>query len=578
MKKRGLVPNSRTYTIMFHGFAQSPSPNAVTAALSIYRSLTSSKSKAKPSVIHHNAILSVCARHGRMDSLWEMASELPETGQANGPDAATFTVILQALRASCEQEVSRLNPWNQADDILKKRRETVNEAKRIWADIVSQWKKGQLMIDNPLVLAMGRILASTGQEKDYYDMFTLYHQTMRIPLLKSLRSQFNYTANQDSPQEDESKSTLPLSPSDIGSSRHLTKQTEGLFDPPDFEDIRLKAEKTYDQSIPEVPVLRPQNEDLALIIEACKQMPNHLGISIGKDYWDSLTAKKGKWKIDPDAISSHQYLRLLREARSSQETLRLIKDVMASKGELFPKTFIIALSTCSRDKKNPNIFTIASQIIDLMYLKLLAPDPRVIIRYVELVSAFAKSPAQLEEMVKCAHASESRNPKPKDEQRAYLLVHTEALRHIRPHIRRIFQVLQYGTVQCPDRIERPPKQHPDAAVDMDFPGMLKVLKYRKHNRRQNAVHIELNLAQSLSTLSYASKLINVVLNSGRSVLKEKSRPWFKKEAERLYRTALTWQKEKLAADTTVSLWVDGDSNKGVKELEQEIWNNEDKDD
>lgn len=553
---------------MFHGFAQSPSARAVDAALSIYRSLRSPKSKVKPSVIHHNAILSVCARHGKMDRVWEMASDLPETGQANGPDAATFTVILQALRFTCEEEVSKMNSWSQADGILEKRQKIITEAKKIWADVVSQWKKGHLMIDGPLVLAMGKILASTGQVNDYYDMIALYNQTMRIPLLKSLKSQKINVESQDLPQQEDPDSMQPVSASDVGSTRRIPKKkTESLFDPPDMEDIRLQAEQNYDESIPKLSTLTPQNEDLALIIEACKQLPNHLGISIGKDYWELLTAKNGKWRITPDAISSHQYLRLLREARSSQETLRIMEEEMAPKGDLFPKTFIIALSTCFRDKNNPNIFTIASQLIDLMYSKLLAPDPRVIIRYIELVSSIAKSPAQLKTMVTRAHASGSKNPKPKDEKRAYQFVHTEALRHIRPHTRRIFQVLQYGTVRCPDLREPPPRPQPDAAVDLDFPGMLRISKSRRHQKQYGAVKIELDLAQSLSALSHTSKLMQVVLDKKLCVLKETSRPWFSKEAERLYRTVISWQKEKLADKTVVSLWVDGDTSTGVKELE-----------
>src|SRR5436190_852992 len=183
MKKRGRKPNSQTYTILFRGLAHnSSSVKAVRTALSIYESLCLPSSDIKPSIIHSNAVLGVCARHNDMDALWEVAGKLPESGYG-APDNRTYTIILNALKITTEREIASLDPKRQPDAVLEKKGAIVREGKRIWADIVSQWRKGQLMVDQPLISAMGRLLMFGGREHDCHDVLALLNQTMGIPIL-----------------------------------------------------------------------------------------------------------------------------------------------------------------------------------------------------------------------------------------------------------------------------------------------------------------------------------------------------------------------------------------------------------
>jgi hypothetical protein len=61
---------------------------------------------------------------------------------------------------------------------------------------------------------------------------------------------------------------------------------------------------------------------------------------------------------------------------------------MASRNdiELLRKTFLIAMSACIRDKKNPNSFDHATAIVTLMFSRLSEPDVKTLSHYIDLAN------------------------------------------------------------------------------------------------------------------------------------------------------------------------------------------------
>src|SRR5579871_5275043 len=98
MKKRGQKPDAHTYTIIFRGMAElSHYPQTLSKALSIYHSMAADNAPVKPSIIHTNAMLKVCARSQDMDAMLGIVAKLDRKGN-NAPNNLTFTTILNAIR------------------------------------------------------------------------------------------------------------------------------------------------------------------------------------------------------------------------------------------------------------------------------------------------------------------------------------------------------------------------------------------------------------------------------------------------------------------------------------------------
>lgn len=96
MKKRGQIPNAKTYTVIFRGCAGSLHPKlAVSEATRIYNFMVK-HATLKPNTIHMNAVLEVCARARDIESLFTVLSTA-NTG-IRTPDSCTYTIVLNALR------------------------------------------------------------------------------------------------------------------------------------------------------------------------------------------------------------------------------------------------------------------------------------------------------------------------------------------------------------------------------------------------------------------------------------------------------------------------------------------------
>ncbi|GIC85216.1 pentatricopeptide repeat-containing protein [Aspergillus udagawae] len=471
MKKRGRKPTSWTYTIMLYGLATVPSSvhlglNPVQTALSIYRSIYELNSAVKPSIIHSNAMLTVCVRHGHTDTLWEIASELPEDGPGS-PDAVTYTLILRAIRDGVSTDVNKMS---EIERILERKAQGLKEGKRIWSDVVYRWSRGQLDLDIQLVRTMARLLLEGGSERDCYDVFALLNQTTGLPILakkpspegqresERVRRQKNRSAEnketEDVPFVDEGNRPYKLAETEMEEPEEKAKQKEeededeefeNLFDPVVSTDSASKMKKgTIGPSY-----VVPGDKELTILMEACFTMTQGLGA--GKAYWKHLTLGDHEYTIRPDLPSLHAYLRLLRLYRASRATVEVVRDQVT---EPVWKTFHIAMSCCLRDRRNINVLKNANELLGLMDKSMVLPHPRALEKYLNLVQVLQDNPQHL---VSLNGLKTGRKPSDSLDimgRRLQLSLQTVALENLRPHIDKLHEALKNGKTSFIARQER----------------------------------------------------------------------------------------------------------------------------
>ena len=367
MKKRAQFPDSYTYTIILRGLANNAEKSGVTSnAIAVYHSMSAPNSRVQPTVIHTNAALSVCARALDMDALWGFAGKIPEKG-AGAADARTFTIILNAIR----QNLLINAPMGEGENELAHRRERgVMEGRRIWEDVVSKWRNADLVMEENLVCAMGRLLLIGSRPRDWDDVLSLVEQTMDIPrLVPRLGTKERNTLPRirapDTPAD------LKFDDDHLGPDRSHMRGQEFLAL---TEDSKRPRPLTY---------ATPSNESLSMILEACQKT---IVPKAAEEYWDMLT-DPGTYGIVPDNNNLHQRLRLLRANRASSAATRMLLTEFKALN-LKPGTFRLAMSTCVRDKNNHNSLKNANQLLTLMMKTLPDADAKTTLRYADLAVAF----------------------------------------------------------------------------------------------------------------------------------------------------------------------------------------------
>lgn len=158
-----------------------PGFDNIETALSIYENIAVANNGVEQSIVHANALLTACLRHGDLDTLWKVAAELPEVGPL-APDEKTYTIILKAITYSLERDVKTI-PSADVDKILERRHEAVIEAKKVWSEVVYLWKAGRIPMDGFLANTMAKILLQGTTDHDCHDVFKLYRQVCGVPVL-----------------------------------------------------------------------------------------------------------------------------------------------------------------------------------------------------------------------------------------------------------------------------------------------------------------------------------------------------------------------------------------------------------
>ena len=401
MKKRAQPPDAYTYTLLLRGLADHTNfPQSLPRALTIYNSMYAENSPVRPSIIHTNAILKVCARAGDIDAIFEIAAKLPSRGRG-APDNRTFTTIINALRNAAWRDSEDLKHMNSSKRMEPVYRAVV-QGRRMWSDIIGRWRNGEMLIDEEMVCAIGRLLLLGNTAEDWDDVFSLVEQTMgierKIPLLgdparkthltapravvpkptisnsedlveiekEEISTSFDYQYSGTDSSEDanhQSEESTPYTPTTLQSSFQPRRQNE-------FSAIPLTSSSSPRQ------LARPSNSTLSLLIDTTIRIH---APAVAQSYWALLTSPSGH-NVAPDAENLHMYLRLLRLARASRLAVALVADMnrpVTSNGlGITPqaKTFRIAMSTCVRDAKNRAAVTHAGSLLRCMVGVMEIPD------------------------------------------------------------------------------------------------------------------------------------------------------------------------------------------------------------
>ena len=387
MKKRGHKPDAHTYTIMLRGFTMHhKKPHAVEDAMKVYDSIFRPGSNIKPSIIHSNAIINCLGRALNMDALWSVAGRLPDRGPGSA-DKWTYTTILNTMQACAVRDAGLLAEIDEDQEAAAKViQNAIREGRKLWEDVISRWKSGEVNIDQTLVCAMGRLLL-LGQKQDWDDIFSLVQQTMGLPRVTPPmvnRQRENNQPLQDAlalppPEADDASSDLEQL--ELAVADEAASKVKNEFAIVDLSHRQVRGRDGADVASPYANVA---NNVLSLLIEAAIKLKQ---IPVGKKYWAKLTHPDNKPFVMPDDDNLHSYLRLLRMSRSSKEICDLLRHPVdgALEGVWYRRgTFVIAMSTCARDFKNPNVFTYASTILDLMQSKLSKPDLKIMTMYLSL--------------------------------------------------------------------------------------------------------------------------------------------------------------------------------------------------
>lgn len=375
MKKRGQLPNARTFTVMFRGLAQSQHPKqAVAEAVKHYNVLLNDK-RLEPNSIHLNAVLNVCARAGDMDNMFLIANSVNESTRS--PTAFTYTTIFNALRHSgIPRELSTSRSGGRergkevGDDKLSDEQryniavQTLDRAKGLWEEVVRKWSAGRLVIDEELVCSMGRLLLASPRRADKRQIFDLLEQTMKMP---------NLVARPELGTSDPDESMRNISAMSEEGDKSQDKR-------PDVAAVSASRSssppKKRSGGAPATHAI-PGRNTLALVLSTLSATRD---TTAGIKYWNLMVRHYG---VLPDRDNWLRLLGMLKVARAGahaasivdlmpDEYLRASKEKGATDDSYKP--FRIAMEACVRDNLNRNTVANANRVLDSMLRRLERPD------------------------------------------------------------------------------------------------------------------------------------------------------------------------------------------------------------
>ncbi len=385
MKKRAQLPDAYTFTIIFRGLSWYPHFSQSSArALSIYQSMFAENSPVRPSIIHTNAVLKVCALAHDVDALLGIAAELPIRG-SGAPDNLTFTIILNAIRSKAFGETSPRTATSREEDT--ERNETtalaIQQGRRLWLEVRRRWMSGDLRLDEEFVCAMGRLLLLGNKAQDHDDILSLLEQTMDVPRQVARLADVAPRRAEEALGPDDDLELSPHVPANIKPETLLPapKEEDELPDPPSDPFAPPASAAGPKQS-----AVRPGRNTLSLVLDACIRLKY---VRAAQNYWGLLTSPDGQHKVIPDGENYHTYLRLLRLQRSSKLALELVDEMRSGiltgrTGSLQIKTFRIALSCCVRDINNKNSIIHAGKLVRRMMDTLPYPDAKALSMYLQV--------------------------------------------------------------------------------------------------------------------------------------------------------------------------------------------------
>jgi hypothetical protein len=343
MKKRAQLPNAQTYTIIFKGCAESEHPKlAVGEALKIYNAMLSS-SRLKPNITHLNAVLDVCSRAQDLESMFVT---LRSADKARAPNNWTYTIILNALRHQSSNHKG-LGDEAGADiyAVQKSIETTIQRGKLVWDEVMTRWKKNEIVMDEELMCAMGRLLL-LGGAKETESILSLLSNVLGAPKLD--REQLS-APGQKSGSDENDKPQMPRAPQ---TKEQQQRQLQG----------------------PSKPMAGKNTLSLAM-----KALGQGRRTKLAAQYWDYLT---GTFGIAPDRWNYKHYLDSLSTGAASGKAARVIESMPA---EMVDGLVVRrGLLMCHFDGYNENAFENATVIFDAMMKKMRTPDAECMVLFLQV--------------------------------------------------------------------------------------------------------------------------------------------------------------------------------------------------
>ncbi|KAK4898059.1 hypothetical protein LTR27_004445 [Elasticomyces elasticus] len=380
MKKRAQFPDSYTYTLLLRGLVGLQAKDKrkvvlaehVSKAVSLYHSMSSPTSRVQPSIIHTNAALKVCAFGGDMDAVWGIVAKIPERGPG-AADVVTYSILLNAIRHDIQNIAFDAGP----EAAVAQRDKGLQEARRVWMEVVARWRGGLVKMDEELVCAMARVLLASQRLTDWDDVLSLVHQTMQIERLiapyGSAERQIGHVPQISAPA---GEVAIPSASEQEDQDGYVQAPAAKAFKPVNA----LPTDRTSKRRTATLAYVEPANDTLSILIEACTLMRTPKTASA---YWALLTGDE--YGISPDIQNFNSQLRLMHKNRASAQAAKLLtEDLVKARVDPMYITFRIAMDTCSRDHKNSSALEHATSILGVMEKKLSEPDVETMKKYLSL--------------------------------------------------------------------------------------------------------------------------------------------------------------------------------------------------
>lgn len=371
MKKRAQLPNAHTYTTIFSGLAESDHPKvAVTEALRIYNNMLASP-RFKPNSIHLNSVLMLCSRAGDMESLFVI---LRSANGIRSPDNTTYTIILNALRCQQENQISpHENQKSHRPAVQASREKTIARGKLVWDEVITRWKKGEIIMDEELMCAIGRLLLLGGAaETD--SIIRVVGEVLDIKKLldgqPGLLDKIGQEPTKAETQEKSERSKKPAQFDDSDQAEDFTSSRPAQAKPAARPSISNAT------AGPVTTQMKAGNKTLSLVMKALAVAQR---TKLAARYWDYLVQT---YEIEPDRRNYRDYIDCLSTGAASGKAARLLVSMPASivDGDLYRRGILL----CHFDAFNEKAFDNAALIHRAMVRKLRVPDARCMKLYLQV--------------------------------------------------------------------------------------------------------------------------------------------------------------------------------------------------
>lgn len=359
MKKRGVLPNAQTFTVIFRGLARSDHPkNAVLDAVKLLNQMKDDR-RNQPNALHLNAVLTVCSRAYDVEHLLQVAANFEDRHLE--PDAATYGILLSGLRHYTYREYKDLDRDTRADNT----RVMVGRAQNIWQEVLQKWRAGKVALDETLVCTMGRMLLLSPDREVKLQVLDLVEQTMNLPNLVAAKKSNKTPAKTLEAESTEAKDTE-------------TKDTEAKDT--ETKDGKPSASKDLATTKPRSGAgrfVRPGKNTLALILTTV-QVARQSGAAA--PYWNLFV---NDLRVVPDNDNWLRMIGVLKTSKSSAQAAQFVETLPTSGVDVQPRSFAIAMEACVRDNVNPGVMANATSILRTMqrHLPAGAPDMHVMRLY-----------------------------------------------------------------------------------------------------------------------------------------------------------------------------------------------------